>query len=459
MKKLFFTAICIISGSILSAQVGINTSTPNPDAVLDVVSANKGFLPPRIALTSTSSPSPLSTHVAGMVVYNTLTTGDVVPALYYNDGSKWILLGNPPLADVRFIGTNNHISQDAGVGSNGTSVGTGTNNIAIGQQSLSSNTVGFNNVAIGQQALGANTQGGHNIALGNQALSANITAFNNVAIGDRALTSNTTGALNIAIGNQALSNNTAAFDNLAIGVSALSQNITGTNNVAVGNYSMAANLGSDNTAIGKYAILGNTTGLQNTAIGSSAGQNLKQGDNNIFIGYNVQPNISNTGSNQLNIGNWIYGDNGKIGIATPTPQATLDVVGKPLVPGVLDGIIAPRITGNQLSPKVYTAAQTGALIYATSADTTPSGQTVNVTSSGYYYFDGAVWVKFNSGLGSGVISNTLVRSGNQMTSTITTPSGTFQGSSDIVAYNMSFNNTTRTLTLTINGQTSSVTIP
>lgn len=427
MKKLFFTAICIISSSILSAQVGINTSTPNPDAVLDVVSTNKGILTPRVILTATSSPSPLTTHVPGMVVYNTATAGDVVPGLYYNDGTQWILSkGAALVADVRFIGTNNHISQDAGVGSNGTSVGTGTNNIAIGLQSLSSNTTGFNNLALGQQALTANTQGGHNIALGNQALSANTTAFNNVAIGDRALSANTTGALNIAIGNQALSRNTTAFDNLAIGVGALTSNTTGASNVAIGN---------------------------------NTGVSLTQGNNNIFIGYGVQANISTTGSNQLNIGNWIYGDNGKIGIATPTPQATLDVVGKPTVTTAMDGIIAPRITGNQLSSKVYTAAQTGALIYATSADTSPSGQTVNVTSSGYYYFDGAVWVKFNSGLGSGVTSHTLVRSGNQMTSTITTPNGTFQGSSDIVAYNMSFNNTTRTLTLTINGQTSSVNIP
>jgi len=295
MKKLFFTAICIISCSILSAQVGINTSTPNPDAVLDVVSANKGFLPPRIALTSTISSSPLSAHVAGMVVYNTLTTGDVIPSLYYNDGTKWILLGNPGGSGVNIYNSD----------------GTLTGNRTVTQ---GSNTLAFT----GNQTNGFSVDG---------------TTFSVDAANDRA------------------------------------------------------------------------------------------------------------------------------GIGTITPQATLDVVGKPTVTTAFDGIIAPRITGNQLSPKLYTAAQTGAIIYATSADTTPSGQTVNVTSSGYYYFDGSVWVKFNSGLGSGVTSHTLVRSGNQMTSTITTPSGTFQGSSDIVAYSMNFNNATRVLTLTINGQVATVTIP
>jgi hypothetical protein len=55
-------------------------------------------------------------------------------------------------------------------------------------------------------------------------------------------------------------------------------------------------------------------GNYNTALGDAAGYNLTSGSSNIFIGYNVQPNVSNTGSNQLNIGNWIYGNGGNIGI-------------------------------------------------------------------------------------------------------------------------------------------------
>ncbi|QBJ86044.1 hypothetical protein DDI74_07175 [Chryseobacterium gleum] len=40
-----------------------------------------------------------------------------------------------------------------------------------------------------------------------------------------------------------------------------------------------------------------------------------------------------------------------MGINTTTPNASLDVVGKPANPAFYDGIIAPRITGNQLSAK------------------------------------------------------------------------------------------------------------
>jgi len=80
----------------ITAQVGIGTISPNSDALLDVdaSSTNGGILLPRIALTSTSSPSPLSADVAGMIVYNTATAGDVTPGFYYNDGSDWMRLAN-----------------------------------------------------------------------------------------------------------------------------------------------------------------------------------------------------------------------------------------------------------------------------------------------------------------------------------------------------------------------------
>ncbi len=38
----------------------------------------------------------------------------------------------------------------------------------------------------------------------------------------------------------------------------------------------------------------------------------------------------------------------QVGIDTETPKATLDVVGKPSQVDKVDGIIAPRITGDQL---------------------------------------------------------------------------------------------------------------
>lgn len=88
-KNIFYFSVlfyCLVS----NAQIGIGTRIPNSDAMLEVFSENKGFLLPRIALVSSVSPSPLSSHVAGMIIYNVLKSSDVNPGYYFNDGSKWV---------------------------------------------------------------------------------------------------------------------------------------------------------------------------------------------------------------------------------------------------------------------------------------------------------------------------------------------------------------------------------
>lgn len=95
---------------------------------------------------------------------------------------------------------------------------------------------------------------------------------------------------------------------------------------------------------------------------------------------------------------------GRVGINTSTPASTLDVVGVPDDASILDGIIAPRITGDQLSAKTYLPEQKGALIYATTSASIANltGQTINVSSEGYYWFDGLVWVKVVGNNGTGI---------------------------------------------------------
>ncbi|MFP3590506.1 hypothetical protein [Chryseobacterium sp. SIMBA_038] len=83
----------------------------------------------------------------------------------------------------------------------------------------------------------------------------------------------------------------------------------------------------------------------------------------------------------------------QIGINTESPKATLDVIGKPDVATSADGVIAPRMTGDQLKAKdlVYLADQTGALVYVTQAVGTPSVKTAKVDKPGYYMFNGETW--------------------------------------------------------------------
>jgi hypothetical protein len=85
--------LMIISFPTFSQNAGISASgavAPNAAAGLDINFTSKGLLIPRVALTSTTSSLPLTAHVAGMIVYNTVTISDVIPGLYYNNGAKWI---------------------------------------------------------------------------------------------------------------------------------------------------------------------------------------------------------------------------------------------------------------------------------------------------------------------------------------------------------------------------------
>lgn len=83
----------------------------------------------------------------------------------------------------------------------------------------------------------------------------------------------------------------------------------------------------------------------------------------------------------------------QVGINTPEPHATLDIVGKPADTTIPDGVIAPRMTGDQLRLKdaVYLTDQIGALVYVTQAVTNPSVKTAKVDKPGYYMFNGSIW--------------------------------------------------------------------
>jgi hypothetical protein len=94
-----------------SAQTGIGTTTPNASAKLEVYATDKGFLPPRIALTATNSASPVTLPATGLLVYNTATTGtaptNVAPGYYYWNGSAWVvILGNITSSSISGNGTS-----------------------------------------------------------------------------------------------------------------------------------------------------------------------------------------------------------------------------------------------------------------------------------------------------------------------------------------------------------------
>lgn len=100
---LFILSFMLISGF---AQTGIGTLTPNASAKLEVNSTDKGFLPPRVALTASNVFSPIvgtSSQAAGLLIYNSATAGtapnNVVPGFYYWNGTMWIQISGGLIID------------------------------------------------------------------------------------------------------------------------------------------------------------------------------------------------------------------------------------------------------------------------------------------------------------------------------------------------------------------------
>lgn len=100
MFKKAFLLLFVFSTFVfcVHSQVGIGTNTPSASAQLEVNSTTKGFLPPRVALTSTTAATPITSPASGLLVFNTATAGvspnQVTPGYYYWDGvnSKWVSL-------------------------------------------------------------------------------------------------------------------------------------------------------------------------------------------------------------------------------------------------------------------------------------------------------------------------------------------------------------------------------
>ncbi|MDC8107195.1 hypothetical protein MTQ00_22160 [Chryseobacterium sp. B21-037] len=84
---------------------------------------------------------------------------------------------------------------------------------------------------------------------------------------------------------------------------------------------------------------------------------------------------------------------GQVGINNTNPKATLDVMAKNSDGSSAEGLLAPRLTGDQIQSgnSRYGLDQAGTLIYATSGVSSPDAVTQNITTAGYYYFDGTAW--------------------------------------------------------------------
>lgn len=256
------------------------------------------------------------------------------------------------------VGTNSLLSNLTG--SWNTAVGvhalnsnaTGTYNVAVGYHAAYGNTSGVGNIAIGMDALELNNTESDLIAIGRNALYTNVGGgVLNIAIGKNAAVDNASGDYLVALGHSALHKNSGGTKNLGIGFQAGYNNKTGSNNIIIGHQ---AGYGSDNASNYSYNVVVGygaggvlqTNGNLNTLIGYQTGDNITTGASNIIIGANIDA-PSATGSNQLNIGNLIYGDlsTSKVGVGTSTPSTLLHLtatttptlrIGGPTIAGCIE---------------------------------------------------------------------------------------------------------------------------
>ena len=94
MKKFLFF---FLFSTRLYAQTGIGTTTPHASAKLDVSASDKGFLPPRVTLTSATSAAPIISPAEGLLVYNLGSVG-LQAGYYYWNGASWATIATASLS-------------------------------------------------------------------------------------------------------------------------------------------------------------------------------------------------------------------------------------------------------------------------------------------------------------------------------------------------------------------------
>ncbi|MEJ5051848.1 hypothetical protein WH221_18625 [Chryseobacterium culicis] len=213
----------------------------------------------------------------------------------------------------------------------GVNTTTTANNTVFGMGALTQLTEGGGNTAVGTNSLSLFTNGTMNVAIGFNSMRSTVSGNSNTALGMNALESFKTGDFNVAIGQAAMASGSLTGNfNVALGVSALRY----------------INSGNSNIVVGAESFRSIVNGSNNINLGFSNAKLITSGNNNIFIGNYITPYNTASPENELNIGNWIVGNNGTIGIGEFTNQLPADGVapdGKKYKLFVKDGIRTEKV--------------------------------------------------------------------------------------------------------------------
>lgn len=299
-RAAFFTATSTTATSTFAGFVGIGTSTPA--SRLDVNGTT----------TSVNFQMPITTSATSGVFYQ---------------------------GPDRFIHTYGNANLFMGQGAGNFSMVSDGGNVGLGQASLGSLSSGRWNFAGGVNSQRLVSSGSQNTSLGLNSLFNLTTGHDDFALGFASMFSAVDAQFNVGIGSASLFPCVNCKLNIAIGDQAGASVTNATGNTFVGADAGLFGGGNFNTTIGNDAgwMLG-SSGDYNLFLGKGweSPSGVFTGSNTILIGQAVRAGLNFTGSNQLNIGNLIFGtgigsddvlSTGSIGIGTTTPSSKLDIWG------------------------------------------------------------------------------------------------------------------------------------
>ena len=141
MRNLYILFFILVSLTTW-AQIGIGTTAPDASAKLDVSASNKGFLPPRVTLTSQTDNTTIPNPATGLLVYNTGSNPNLVAGYYYWNGSNWTTIATATGSGVyaSYLRGSRSTAQTSGLTAGSNVVFTQVDNVAGQDISLNTST-------------------------------------------------------------------------------------------------------------------------------------------------------------------------------------------------------------------------------------------------------------------------------------------------------------------------------